>query len=159
MAVMHSWYDAPRNTPGYRIVWRHLPPPEVKLCWIIWCIVQREHILENRDLRGFKDGPQLCLCATWPRRPAGYNNIIPIPHIKAVPEPPWCAELEWYCCNQLACAATLRTCKHNWGPSLSASKDFFVCKIQNKSFRTFYCAFYKNILHVLNPNFQSRKIN
>ena len=32
----------------------------------------------------FKDGPQLILCATWPRRPAGYNNSIPIPHIKAV---------------------------------------------------------------------------
>ena len=31
-----------------------------------------------------KDGPQLILCATWPRRPAGYNNSIPIPHIKAV---------------------------------------------------------------------------
>ena len=22
----------------------------------------------------FKDGPQLILCATWPLRPAGYNN-------------------------------------------------------------------------------------
>ena len=47
----------------------------------------------------FKDGPQLILCATWPRRPAGYNNSIPIPHIN----------LECYCCNQLACTAKLRT--------------------------------------------------
>ena len=39
-----------------------------------------------------KDGPQLILCATWPRRPAGYNNSIPIPDIKPVPEPLWCAE-------------------------------------------------------------------
>ena len=23
----------------------------------------------------FKDVPRLCLCETWPRRPAGYNNI------------------------------------------------------------------------------------
>ena len=54
--------------------------------------------------------PQLWLCATWPRMPSGYNNSIPIPHIKAVPEPPWCAELECcYCCNQMACAAKLRT--------------------------------------------------
>ena len=37
--------------------------------------------------KNFKDGPQLILCATWPRRPAGYNNNIPIPHIKVVPEP------------------------------------------------------------------------
>ena len=57
----------------------------------------------------FKDGPQLTLCATWPRRPVGYNNNIPIPHIKAVPELLLCAELECYCCNQLACAAKLRT--------------------------------------------------
>ena len=27
----------------------------------------------------FNYGPQLILCATWPRRPAGYNSI-PIPH-------------------------------------------------------------------------------
>ena len=30
---------------------------------------------------------------------AGYNDNIPIPHIKAVPEPLWCAELECYCCK------------------------------------------------------------
>ena len=47
----------------------------------------------------FKDGPRLILCATWPHRPAGYNKNIPIPHIKAVPEPLWCAELECYCCT------------------------------------------------------------
>ena len=48
-------FDAPRNTPVYRIVWRHLHPPEVKSCRIIWCVVQREHIVENRcDLFGFK---------------------------------------------------------------------------------------------------------
>ena len=42
-------YDAPRNTPGYRICGATLPrPPEVKSCRITWCIVQREHILENR---------------------------------------------------------------------------------------------------------------
>ena len=40
-----------------------------------------------------KDVPQLCLCVTWPRWPAGYNNNITILHIKAVPEPPSCAEL------------------------------------------------------------------
>ena len=32
----------------------------------------------------FKDVPQLCLCAAWPRRPAGYNKIITIPHMKAI---------------------------------------------------------------------------
>ena len=52
-------------------------------------------------LKTLKAGPQLCLCATWPRRPAGYNNSIPIPDIKAVLVPLWCAELECYCCNQL----------------------------------------------------------
>ena len=32
-----------------------LRPPEVKSCRIIWCVVQREHIVENRcDLLGFK---------------------------------------------------------------------------------------------------------
>ena len=46
-----------------------------------------------------KDGPQLILCATWPRRPAGYNNNIPILHIKVVPEPLCCVELECYCCT------------------------------------------------------------
>ena len=34
-----------------------------------------------------KDVLQLCLCATWPRRPAGYNNNIPIPLSKDVPDP------------------------------------------------------------------------
>ena len=37
-----------------------------------------------------------------------YNNSIPIPHIKAVVVPLWCAELECYCCNQMVCAAKLR---------------------------------------------------
>ena len=45
--------------------------------------------LLNND---FKDVPQLCLYATWPRRPAGYNNNIKILHMKAVPEVLWCAE-------------------------------------------------------------------
>ena len=36
-------------------------------------------------------------CTTLPRRPAGYNNSIPIRHIKAVLVPLWCAELECYC--------------------------------------------------------------
>ena len=32
-----------------------LRPPDVKSCRIIWCVVQREHIVENRcDLLGFK---------------------------------------------------------------------------------------------------------
>ena len=32
-----------------------LPPPEVKSCRIIWCVIQREHIVENPcDLLGFK---------------------------------------------------------------------------------------------------------
>ena len=61
-----------------------------------------------------KDVPrscQLCLCATWPRRPAGYNNNIPVPHVKEVSEPLSCAKLDCYCysCNQLTCAAKLRT--------------------------------------------------
>ena len=33
--------------------------------------------------RPFKDVSQLILCATWPRRRSGYNNSVPIPHIKA----------------------------------------------------------------------------
>ena len=37
------------------------------------------------------------------------SNNIPIPHIKLVPEPLWCVELECYCCNQLAYADELRT--------------------------------------------------
>ena len=66
-----------------------LRPPEVKSCQIIWCIVQREHIVENRcDVLGFK------------------------------------------CFQRLL------------------SMQF----IQNKSFWTFYCAFYKDILHFLNQN-------
>ena len=45
-------YDAPHNTPGYRVVWRHLA--SAKSCRIIWCVVQREHIVENHcDLLGF----------------------------------------------------------------------------------------------------------
>ena len=58
----------------------------------------------------FKVIPQLCLCATWLRIPAGYNDNITIMHINVVPEPLSCAELECYCCiNQLACMARLRT--------------------------------------------------
>ena len=30
---------------------------------------------------------------TWLRRPAGYNNNITILHMKAEPEPLWCAEI------------------------------------------------------------------
>ena len=65
--------------------------------------------LSNDHFSNFKDGPQLCVCSTWLRRPAGYNNSIPTPHIKVVPEPPLCAELECYCCIQMACAAKLHT--------------------------------------------------
>ena len=66
-----------------------LRPPEVKLCRIIWCIIQREHVVENRcDLPSFK------------------------------------------CFQRLL------------------SMQF----IQNKSFWTCYCAFYKDILHFLNQN-------
>ena len=70
---------------------------EVTSCRIIWCVVQREHIVENRcDLLGFK------------------------------------------CFQRLL------------------SMQF----IQNKSFWKFYCAFYKDILHFLNPNkTQENKIN
>ena len=100
--VLHYWrfnlillYNAPRYTPG-NVVPRGtalcgatLHPPEAKSCRIIWCVVQREHILENRCvLRGLK------------------------------------------CFLRLL------------------SMQF----IQNKSFWIFYCAFYKDILHFLNPN-------
>ena len=31
-----------------------LRPPEIKSCGIIWCVIQREHIVKNRcDLLGF----------------------------------------------------------------------------------------------------------
>ena len=39
-----------------------------------------------KPLLSLKDVPQLCLCATWLCKPAGYNNNITIPHVKAVPE-------------------------------------------------------------------------
>ena len=61
-------------------------PPEVKSCTIIWCVVQREHIVEDLVI-----------------------YLV-----------------------------------------LSASKDFLVCNLYR--IRTFYCAFYKDILHFLNPN-------
>ena len=36
-----------------------LHPPEVKSCRIIWCVVQREHIVENHcDLLGFQVLPK-----------------------------------------------------------------------------------------------------
>ena len=71
----------------------------------------------------------------------------------------------------MLCGATLRppevkSCRiiwciiqRTWKPLwftlfLSASKDFKICKkkLHRKSFWTFYCAFYKDILHFLNPN-------
>ena len=59
------------------------------------------HICDFGMLR-VKDVPHLILCATWPRRPSGYNSI-PILYIKAVLVPLLCAELE--CCYyQMACA-------------------------------------------------------
>ena len=55
---VNSLFDAPRSTPGtgYRttLCGTTLHPPEVKSCRIIWCIDQREHIVEYRDLLGFK---------------------------------------------------------------------------------------------------------
>ena len=49
------------------------------------------------------------MCAAWPRRPAGlYNNITILP-INAVPERLSCSQLWCFCCNQLTCAAKLRT--------------------------------------------------
>ena len=77
-----------------------------KFCNFLGNDVQINYLIFRYSI---KDGPQLRLCATWPRRPAGYNNSIPIPHIKAVAESPWCAEMECYCCNQMACAAKLST--------------------------------------------------
>ena len=69
-----------------------------------------------KDCLDLKDVPQLNLCATWPRRPSGCNNNIPIPHIKVVLVPFWCAELECYCYNQMACTAKLRTKSTEEGP-------------------------------------------
>ena len=44
------------------------------------------HKITPKSNERLKDGPQFILCTTWPRRPAGYNNSNPIPHIKAVPD-------------------------------------------------------------------------
>ena len=52
-------------------------------------------VISFRNLRktfSIKDVHQLFLCSTWPRRPAGYNNIT-ILHIKAIQERFSCAEL------------------------------------------------------------------
>ena len=41
--------------PGYRVVWHHLASARGKSCQIIWCIDQREYIVEKHcDLLGFK---------------------------------------------------------------------------------------------------------
>ena len=37
--------DAPRNTLGYCVVWRHLASTTGKICRMIWCDVQRKHKL------------------------------------------------------------------------------------------------------------------
>ena len=75
---------------GYQLCGATLRPPGVKSCIIIWCVIQREHILENRcDFTWFYMLPK-----------TSYHAI------------------------------------YTW----------------NKSFWTFYCAFYKDILHFLNPN-------
>ena len=52
--ISRKWAnDAPRNTPGYCVVCHHLASAR-KSCRIIWCVVQREHIVENCcDLLGF----------------------------------------------------------------------------------------------------------
>ena len=48
--LMH--HTVPRGTP---LCGATLCPPEVKSCRIIWCVLQREHIVENCcDLCGFK---------------------------------------------------------------------------------------------------------
>ena len=44
----------------------------------------------------FKDIRQLSLCTTFTAQASCYNNSVPIPHIKVVPEPLWCAELECF---------------------------------------------------------------
>ena len=62
--------------------------PRVKVA-ILTGIVMRSSsriAMMDQSKTYFKDGPRLNLCATWPRRPAGYNKNIPVPHIKAVPE-------------------------------------------------------------------------
>ena len=69
--------------------------------------------VETRSMLSWlKDISQLCLCATWPHRPVGYNKSITIPQshgsrlVLLL-----CAEL-YHRCNQLACApcaAKLRT--------------------------------------------------
>ena len=88
--MMH--HAVPRGTVVHRgtaLCSATLHPPEVKSCRIIWCIVQREHIVENL-------------------------------------------------CNLLGLKCFQRL----------LSMQF----IQNKSFWTFYCASYKDILHISNPN-------
>ena len=61
--LLNLCLDAPHGTPGTGTVapWGTalcsaiLCLPEVKLCSIIWCVVQREHIVEKHcDLFGFK---------------------------------------------------------------------------------------------------------
>ena len=76
-------------------------------------ITSREHEPQCSHNRGCQCEVTSAISVTWwwmihCDKIIALHNSIPIPHIKAVPEPPWCAELECYCCNQMACAAKLR---------------------------------------------------
>ena len=61
-----------------------LRPPEVKSCRIVWCVIQREHIVENPcDLLGFKYFQRLLSTqfihskSSWTFYCAFYKDILP----------------------------------------------------------------------------------